>query len=138
MIFSEPRNMDGTIALRKKDVRRLYKGISKRSLRDGTANFPTYSEIKDAVRNAKTRKRSILVKSWNSLQRFRIWIARKMYQKLSPSLKKIVKKIGRIETKLHKKLVCIKPRIKRKYGRLIYPEGLTVTNFDKSRIILHS
>ena len=56
--------MDGTIALRKKDVRRLYKGISKRSLRDGKANFPTYSEIKDAVRNAETRKRSILVKSW--------------------------------------------------------------------------
>ena len=126
MIFSEPRNLDATTALQKNDVRKLYKGLRKRSLSDVSDNPPSFSEIEDAVSEADSRKRSILVKSYNTLQRFRKWIGRKMYQKLSPRLKKIVKKIGRIEAHFHKKIVCIKPRLQRQYGRLIYPEGLTV------------
>ena len=49
-----------------------------------------------------------------------------MYQKLPRSLKKIVKKVERFESMLHKKMLCLKPRLKRKYGRLVYPEGLTI------------
>lgn len=41
-------------------------------------------------------------------------------------MKKLVKKIGRIEALMHKKLVCIQPRLKRRYGLLVYPEGLTI------------
>ena len=40
-------------------------------------------------------------------------------------MKKLVKKVARIEALLHKKLVCIEPRLKRRYGLLVYPEGLT-------------
>ena len=68
----------------------------------------------------------MLTKAWNHLQRFRVWVAKKMYQKLPRSLKRIVKKVGRIESMLHKKMLCLKPRLKRKYGRLVYPEGLTI------------
>merc|ERR1711956_140996 len=46
---------------------------------------------------------------------------------MGPSpLKKIVKKIGRIEARIHKIVVCMRPRLKRRYGTLVYPEGLTV------------
>ena len=49
-----------------------------------------------------------------------------MYKRLPSPLKKIVKKIGRIEARIHKIVVCMRPRLKRRYGTLVYPEGLTV------------
>ena len=49
-----------------------------------------------------------------------------MYKRLPSPLKKIVKKIGRIEARIHKIVVCMRPRLKRRYGSLVYPEGLTV------------
>ena len=68
----------------------------------------------------------MLTKAWNHLQKFRVWVAKKMYQKLPRSLKRIVKKVGKFESMLHKKMLCLKPRLKRRYGRLVYPEGLTI------------
>ena len=88
--------------------------------------MPTFIEIRSAIRNTNSRIRSVLTKSWNHLQRFRVWVAKRMYQNLPRSLKRIVKKVGRIESMLHKKMLCLKPRLKRKYGRLVYPEGLTI------------
>ena len=41
-------------------------------------------------------------------------------------MKTLVKKFGRVEALLHKNLVCLKPRLERRYGYLVYPEGLTV------------
>ena len=41
-------------------------------------------------------------------------------------MKKIVKKMGRFEAKMHKLMVCMEPRLVRRYGRLVYPEGLSV------------
>merc|ERR1719266_1573551 len=49
-----------------------------------------------------------------------------MYQRLPRAMKNIVKKIGRIEARVHKNIVCMRPRLRRRYGRLVYPEGLTV------------
>jgi len=57
-----------------------------------------------------------------------------MYKKLPRSMKKIVKKIGRIEARIHKKLLCLEPRLKRRYGRLIYPEGLSVRALKEKKI----
>ena len=88
--------------------------------------MPTLSEIRGAIRNTNSRVRSVLTKAWNHLQRFQVWVAKKMFQKLPRSLKRLVKKIGRIESMLHKKMICLKPRLKRRYGRLVYPEGLTI------------
>ena len=34
--------------------------------------------------------------------------------------------MGRIEARIHKKMVCMEPRLRRQYGRLIYPEGISV------------
>ena len=60
-----------------------------------------------------------------------------MYQRLPQSLKKVVKTIARIEAIMHKKLVCWKPRLKRRYGRLVYPNGLTVKSIvDKKHNFL--
>ena len=64
--------------------------------------------------------------AWNSLSQFRVWIAKKMYKALPRDMKKLVKKFGRVEAIMHKILVCIEPRLKRQYGKLVYPEGLTV------------
>ena len=33
---------------------------------------------------------------------------------------------GRVEALLHKNIICLKPRLERRYGYLVYPEGLTV------------
>ena len=44
-----------------------------------------------------------------------------------------MKKIGRIEALLHKKLVCLEPRLKRRYGLLIYPEGPTVKAIKETK-----
>ena len=126
--------MTGTI--RKRDLRRLYRQIRKQrkselqgqqhSLGNPEIELPSYSLLKYALPKRQRRSISFLTNVWNILNRFRDWIAKKMYQQLPRSLKKIVKKIGRIEARVHKKLVCMQPRLRRKYGRLVYPEGLTV------------
>jgi len=132
VIFREARDMTGTI--RKRDVRRLKREIKKRGYKfwigDTTVQLPTYQEImyslEHAVTNAETRKIGLLTQVWNSLSRFRVWIAKKMYKRLSRPMKKIVKKIGRLEARIHKKMICLRPRLQRRYGRLVYPEGLTI------------
>ena len=107
--------------------------MKKRSLSQGSDNYPAYGEISRAFSSVSSRKVSIIKKAWNTLQRFRKWIGRKMYQKLPNGLKKIVKKIERIEAKLHKLLVCLTPRLKRRYGQLVYPEGLTVKSLVEKK-----
>ena len=49
-----------------------------------------------------------------------------MAMMLPPRMKSLLKKFGRVEALLHKNLVCLKPRLERRYGYLVYPEGLTV------------
>ena len=99
--------------------------------------MPSYGELKNALRSADSKKKSVFSRALNSLSRFRVWIARKMYQRLPQSLKKVVKKIGRFEAVMHKKLMCWKPRLKRRYGRLVYPNGLTVKSIvDKKHNFL--
>ena len=126
VIFSEPRNMGSPVQINKRDVHRLYNRIMKHNTRTQREVFPTYSEVTKALRNTTSRKRSGLTRAWNILQRFRVWLAKRMYQRLPKPMKRIVKKIERIESILHKKMVCLKPRLERRYGRLVYPEGLTV------------
>ena len=41
-------------------------------------------------------------------------------------MKKIVKKMGRIEAKMYKKIICLQPRLQRRYGQMMYPEGISV------------
>ena len=91
-----------------------------------TLELPTYSEIKYALENTESRKTDVLTKVWNHLNRFQTWIGRNMYGRLSHPMKKIVKKIGIIESRIHNSLVCLKPRLKRKFGKLGYPAGQTV------------
>jgi len=88
--------------------------------------LPTLDELKYALNNTETRKVKVLTKVHNFMRKFREWIAKKMFNKLSPGMKRLVKKIGRIEARIHKKMVCLSPRLKRRYGKLVYPEGLTV------------
>lgn len=126
VIFSEPRNVEGTVLIRKRETLTLYRGIKKRSLWQDRNDFPTHSEIAHALKSVNSNKRSVLTKAWTTLQRFRVSIAKKMYNTLPTWMKEIVKKIERFEAKLNKKIICLKPRLERKYGRLIYPEGLTV------------
>ena len=89
-------------------------------------DLPTYGELNRALRSADSNSKSQLTTAFNNLSRFRVWLARKMYQRLPPPLKRIVKKLGRIEAVIHKKIVCWKPRLQRRYGKLVYPNGLTV------------
>jgi len=132
VIFREARDMTGTI--RKRDVRRLKREIKKRGYKfwigDTTVQLPSYREImsslEHALTNAQTRKIGLLTQVWNHLSRFRVWIAKKMYKRLSRPMQKIVKKIGRLEARIHKKMICLRPRLQRRYGRLVYPEGLTI------------
>ena len=177
VIFSEPRDMSLTV--RKRDVRRLYHEIRKRSIRKrssrkyqkynignkivklpsfGQLNYalksaksntlghlknlwnslktvwfgaamtelPTIGELKYALNNTETKKVAVLTKIYNVMGNFREWIAKKMFNKLSPGMKRLVKKIGRIEARIHKKMMCLRPRLQRRYGKLVYPEGLTV------------
>jgi len=132
VIFAERRNMAGTI--RKRDIRRLYHQIRKRNTYE--SELPSYSKLRHAVRNIWPQSKDVLTKAWNTLSRFRVWMAKKMYKRLPRSMKKIVKKVGRIEARLHKKLVCMQPRLKRKYGRLIYPEGLSVKAIKEKKTLI--
>ena len=133
-IFSEARVVIGTV--RKRDVRRLYQQIKKKStfqyrgrkvsLANSKSELPSYNQIKFALRRSLPRTIGFVTKAYNYLNQFRLWIAKKMYKKLPHPFKKLVKKMGRIEAHIHKKLVCWRPRLERRYGRLIYPEGLSV------------
>ena len=121
--------MTGTI--RKREVRRLFHKVKRKTpgkfwIGDTKLELPTYGEIKHALENTESRKTDVLTKVWNDLNRFQTWIERNMYGRLSRPMKKIVKKIGRIESRIHKSLVCLKPRLKRTFGKLVYPEGQTV------------
>ena len=122
----EPRNIGNTVVINKRSLQRLYVTIDRQNHRTKRDLLPSFNEIRLAISNTNSRIRSVLTKAWNHLQRFRLWVAKKVYQKLPKSLKRLVKKIGRIESMLHKKMICLKPRLKRRYGRLVYPEGLTV------------
>ena len=125
--------MAGTI--RKRDGRRLYHQIRRNTnkflgpefwIGIRTLELPSYRQLRYAVRNIWPRSIGFITKAWNTLSRFRVWIAKKMYKRLPKSMKKIVKKMSRIEARMHKILVCMQPRLERRYGRLIYPEGLSV------------
>ena len=121
--------MTGTI--KKREVRRLFRKVKRQTPEKfwiGNTRFelPTYDEIKDALENTESRKTDVLTKVWNDLNRFQTWIGKNMYGRLSRPMKKIVKKIGRIESRIHNRLVCLKPRLKRTFGKLVYPEGQTV------------
>ena len=126
VIFSERRDMTGTI--RKREVHRLYNHIQKRSTLaiKRQANLPALNLITFALQQTESRAFNVLKNAWNSLLGFRKWIAKKMYNRLPRAMKRIVKKIGRIEARIHKKLICTRPRLRRRYGTLVYPEGLTV------------
>ena len=65
----------------------FYRKIKQRSL--VTDDYPSFSEISCALRDVKSKKRSVLVTVWNILQRFKKWIAGKMYQQLPKSMKRI-------------------------------------------------
>ena len=101
VIFSERRiNVAGTI--RKRDIRRLYHQIRKRStfrfrgqdfrIGNSELELPSFSQLRYAVQNIWPNTIGFLTKAWNSLNSFRVWIAKKMYQKLPQSMRKIVKK----------------------------------------------
>ena len=99
--------MDGTLRLRKREAWSLYRRIKKRNV--VTDDHPSFSEVSHALRDVKSKKRSVLITVWNILQRFKKFIAVRMYQTLPKLMKRIVKKLGRIEAKLHKKILCFKP-----------------------------
>merc|ERR1712223_1180409 len=108
----QARIMIGTV--KKRDIRRLYHEIRKRStfshrgqnfwIANSRSKLPSYQKIKFATKRSLPRKIGFLTQAWNNLNQFRVWIAKKMYNKLSKPLQKIVQKIGRIEAHLHKKL----------------------------------
>ena len=131
-IFLEERAAFRTFSgLKKRDVRQLYRDIDRKIddkswIFDTKLGLPTYGETKYALKKSESKSVSILTKALNSLSRFRVSIARKMYQKLPRPMKAVVKKIGRIEAKVHKKLVCLTPKLKRRFGHLFYPNGQRV------------
>ena len=117
--------------LKKRNVRQLYRHINKKMsakswILDSKLRLPNYVETKYAVKKSESKEVSILTKALNGLSRFRVWIARKMFQKLPRPMKRVVKKIGRIEAKVHKRLVCLTPKLKRRFGHLFYPNGQRV------------
>ena len=85
--------------------------------------MPTYSQIEYAVQKVQPRTVQFLTEAWNTLNTFRMSIRRDLYKTLPGNMKKLIKKFGRMEALLHKKLVCLEPRLKRKYGILVFPEG---------------
>lgn len=141
VIFSEARNTTNTI--KKREIRRLYKMIHKRSsdsysdsefwIGETKIGLPSFSEIKYALQEKQPKTVKFLTKAWNSLSRFRVWIARTMYKNLPGRMKTLVKKFGRVEALLHKKLACIEPRLKRQYGTLVYPQGLTIKAIEEKK-----
>ena len=133
VIFSEQRDVGNTVAIRKRDVYRLHNHVKKRSFGIASSSIPTYSELHRALRSADSNQKSVLTRAFNNLSRFRVWLAKRMYKSLPPPLKRIVKKFGRIEARIHKKIVCWKPRLQRRYGRLVYPNGLTVNSVIKKK-----
>ena len=142
VIFLEERTAIRQFSgLKKRDVRQLYRNIDRKIdakswILDSKLGLPTYVETKYALKKSESKEVSILTKALNSLSRFRVWIARKMYQKLPRPMKKVVKKIGRIESKVHKKLVCLTPKLKRRFGNLFYPNGQRVpAKLEKKRSI---
>ena len=107
-------------------LKNLWNSLKSIWMEASTAKLPTYDEIKYALNNTETKKVAILTKVHNFLRNFRKWIAKKMFNKLSPGMKRFVKKIGRIEARIRKKMICLRPSLQRRYGKLVYPEGLTV------------
>ena len=142
VIFLEERTAIRQFSdLKKRNVRQLYRAIDRKIdakswILDSKLGLPDYVETNYALKKSESKEVSVLSKALNSLSRFRVWIAKKMFQKLPRPMKRVVKKIGRIEAKVHKKLVCLTPRLKRRFGRLFYPNGKIVpTKLENKRSI---
>ena len=85
-IFSEARGVIGTV--RKRDVRRLYQQIKKKStfqyrgrklsLANSKSELPSYNQIKFALRRSLPRTIGFVTKAYNYLNQFRLVIARKI------------------------------------------------------------
>ena len=120
--------------VRRKDVYRLYRHVKRRSLsRIWGEGLPSLRQILFAIRKIQPRTIDFLTTAWNSLLELRLWIAKRMYNRLSKAMKKIVKKIERVEARIQKKLTCLRPRLMRRYGKLVYPEGLTVNSIEDKK-----
>merc|ERR1712079_360464 len=89
-------------------------------------DLPSFNQIKYALQNKSKRTLSYLVKAWKILRRFRTWISKKMYKRLSRPMKRIVKKIRSIETCIRKRMICMQPRLERRYWSLVYTDGISV------------
>ena len=127
--------------LKKRSVRQLYHAIDRKIdtkswILDSKLGLPDYVETNYALKKSESKEVSVLTKALNSLSRFRVWIAKKMFQKLPRPMKRVVKKIGRVEAKVLKKLVCLTPKLKRRFGNLFYSNGQIVpTKLEKKRSI---
>ena len=127
--------------LKKRNVRQLYRAIDRKIdakswILDSKLGLPDYVETNYALKKSESKEVSVLTKVLNSLSRFRVWIAKKMFQKLPLPMKRAVKKIGRVEAKVYKKLVCLTPKLKRRFGNLFYPNGQIVpAKVEKTRRI---
>ena len=112
--------MGGRIRIRKREAWSLYKEIKKRSLTDVADDYPTYKEINRALRNANSKKSSSFYPAHNVLQKMRRSIEKRA---LPSALTRIGRKIEIIETRLYNLIVCLQPRLKRRFGKLLTPEG---------------
>ena len=132
VIFLEERTAIRQFSgLKKRDVRQLYRTIDRKVdakswILNSKLRLPTYGETKYAFKQSESNSVNILTKVLNNLSRFRVWIARNTFQKLPQPMKRVVKKIGRVEAKVHKKLACLTPRLKRRFGNLFYPNSQIV------------
>ena len=132
VIFLEERTAIRQFSgLKKRDVRQLYRTIDRKVdakswILNSKLGLPTYGETTYAFKQSESNSVNILTKVLNNLSRFRVWIARNTFQKLPQPMKRVVKKIGRVEAKVHKKLACLTPRLKRRFGNLFYPNGQIV------------
>ena len=83
--------------------------------------MPSQNELRWAYNQTKSEGSGALVKAWNNVRRFSIRLVNKIYTKLPRKLKYVVRTLKKLEVKIHNKLVCYEPTLRRSSGKLKFP-----------------
>ena len=86
-------------------------------------SLPNSNELRYAYNETKSESKGALVEAWNDFKYLSTELVNKIYSKLPRKLKYLVRAAKKFEAKVHRKLVCLEPNLRRKMGKMSYPEN---------------
>ena len=95
--------------------------LEAETLHDFLGLLPTRRELLRILITNRERKKSISKRISNNILRFSKHLVNGIYYRLPRKLQFVVRALKKLERKVHKKLVCLEPMLKRRTGKMRFP-----------------